>query len=96
VTFPSDSDAVSAVERRFTGRLAAYLDEQGTDADREAVMPEPPWPDLNDDMLAFLLARYHEICETSSDHGAAVWLAVHAWFEGGLAERTRQRREASG
>ncbi len=61
---------------------------------RAARQPSPPWPDENCPVLRYLLWKANE----SLDHGmdirtALIQLAVHAWFEGGVENYDRGRRD---
>jgi hypothetical protein len=38
-------------------------------------------------MLGYLLERTSEIVDGEGSQAGLIWLAVHAWFEGALAER---------
>lgn len=93
-------DEVSTVTQEFAQALMLYVGDQGTCEDRdEAELGQPPHPDRDSPMLKYLIQRAAEIAEytwpTDPEGVAAaeafVWLAVHAWFEGGLAERARAR-----
>lgn len=89
-----------ATSQAFLRRIDSYITAQETEDDRKAEMPEPPWPDEQNVMLKYLVARADEIMmdrftsiATAGDafNEAVMYLSVHAWFEGGLAERARSR-----
>lgn len=91
-------DDESSIYPAFHQKLEAYARTQGTETDREVALAEPPWPNDSSEMLAYLLARAKEmmsddsVADPTAALGTAItWLAVTAWFEGGLAERARQR-----
>lgn len=71
--------------------LGKYLDAQSDEAAslRHAVMPAHPWPSDDNPMLAYLLRRAQEITQSDDVPTAMTWLAVHAWFEGALADRSK-------
>jgi hypothetical protein len=48
-----------------------------------------PWPAIDKVTLRFLIAEAVELARTESIETLAPWLAVHAWFEGGMAETDR-------
>ena len=74
-----------AIER-WSDELAAYLESQSAvSALRENDMPDFPWPNRDNPMLAYLVRRSEEMAESDGRPAADVWLAVHAWFEGALA-----------
>lgn len=93
-----DNPLDSKVFLEFSAALDQYITSQDTEADRKAEMPAPPWPTDDNVMLEYLLHRARElILNVTVDDDAAlkptfVWLAVTAWFEGGLAERGRARQ----
>jgi hypothetical protein len=68
--------------------LAEYADRQHPDVQRRrhSTQPETPWPAIDNVMLRFLIAEALELATTESTETVALWLAVHAWFEGALAE----------
>jgi hypothetical protein len=77
--------------------LGAYADRQHPDAQqrRHVSQPEPPWPAIDNVMLRFLIAEALELATTEPTETVTLWLAVHAWFEGGLAEIDRARTTAA-
>jgi hypothetical protein len=98
-----DDDNQSATLEEYSDRLMTYMSLQDTEADREATAPEPPWPDENNEMLAYLMnraiematkAEMAELPTTEWMRRVTCWLAPHAWYEGGLAERARSRNQA--
>lgn len=69
--------------------LETYLDGQSTVAElRRETMPGAPWPADDNAMLAYLLHTARSRFESGPDAGdlrtVLVWLAAHAWFEGGI------------
>ncbi|TDO45923.1 hypothetical protein EV643_112253 [Kribbella sp. VKM Ac-2527] len=70
---------------QWAEQLEQYLDEQASvEHLRERQMPQPPWPANDNPMLGYLLTRAQEIAANEGQRTALVWLAAHAWFEGGL------------
>lgn len=58
-------------------------------------MFQPPWPELENPALQYLLHRF----QASVDAGmnlptAAASLAAHSWFEGGIANYDRGQADA--
>ena len=52
---------------------------------RTAKMPEPPWPDPDNPMLAALLHdAFRNIASGIAVQEAILQLATHCWFEGGI------------
>lgn len=69
-------------------RLDSYHDgQEGIEALRSRIQPNPPWPEADNPMLCYLLARAMEIYEESGPETAMTWVAVHAWFESALDAR---------
>ena len=70
-------DFSSAPERMTSSAIAdthCVLAQQA----RLATPPAAPWPSQQSPMLRYLVAN------TEGADAALVWLATHAWFEGGL------------
>lgn len=86
---PSD-DADSPAFRAWSDRILVYMKDQELDDARRAQMPDPPWPEQDNDMLGYLVQRAGEVQENEGIRAAILWLATHAWFEGALDERSRQ------
>ena len=85
-------DDKNEVLLRYRERLELYFAEQGLPDDRATPVPLPPWPDDGNVVVAYLIDRARDIAEGGSAVGleaALVWLTIHAWFEGGMAERSR-------
>jgi hypothetical protein len=80
--------------REYSVQLAAYLDGQGSGLDtlRSRTQPNPPWPETDNPMLGYLIARANEILVAEGAKAAIVWLAVHSWFEGSIEERAKLLR----
>lgn len=69
-------------------RLDSYLEgQEGIESLRSRIQPKPPWPEADNPMLGYLLARALEILEEDGPETAMTWLAVHAWFESALDTR---------
>ena len=84
-----DSDA----HARWKDELSAYVDAQGLlDALRLRSESEAPWPARDNPMLCYITERAHEIAATKGPDAAFDWLALNAWFEGAIAERSRFAR----
>jgi hypothetical protein len=62
---------------------------------RGVPMPEAPWPTTHDAMLKYLLLKARD-CITAGmgENEAMLQLAVHAWYEGGIANYDRGQRDA--
>ena len=56
----------------------------------------PPWPELGNPMLEHLLDRARAIADHDGVEQAFVWLAAHAWFEGGIDYANRAVRQITG
>jgi hypothetical protein len=62
---------------------------------REATQPNPPWPDEDNPMMRFLLAKAIASVEAGMERDIAMLqLAAHAWFEGGIEGYDRGQRDA--
>lgn len=61
--------------------------QEGVEALRPRIQPNPPWPEPDNPMLGYLLARAMEIHEENGPESAIAWVAVHAWFESALDTR---------
>lgn len=72
-------------------RFRARVEEQGPRAQELRTRPvgDPPWPDPSDPILEYLCARAAQINEEEGASAAIIWLATHAFFEGGIAEHSR-------
>lgn len=75
----------------FANSLLAYCDSQAAPADlaRLTHQPHAPWPATDNPMLRYLIASTLTLAETENLHSALLWLASHAWFEGGLEAISR-------
>ena len=70
---------------QWSDQLALYLENQSAvESLRDSDMPQFPWPDADNSMLAYLVQRSEELADSDGRPAAVVWLAVHAWFEGAL------------
>ena len=69
-----------------------YADEMkellGLDS-RDVEMPNPPWPDRDNPMLRYLLWKAQDVADEEGLKSAFIWLATHAWFEGGWDAKAR-------
>ena len=83
----------SAVFARWSEQLGQYVHGQGSlDALRLRSNTEPPWPDVDNPMLCYLIERASEIVDRDGIDPAIAWLATHAWLEATIAERSRLAR----
>ena len=74
-------------------RVNGYMDgQEGVEALRSRVQPNPPWPEADNPMLGYLIARAMEIHEEDGPLNAITWVAVHAWFESALDTRAEMIR----
>ena len=81
----SDASPAAALWRE---RVDSYMDGQdGVEALRRRIQPHPPWPEADNPMLGYLIARAMEIHEEHGLESAIAWVAVHAWFESALDTR---------
>ncbi len=90
----SDKDRPGPALEKWREAIEAYMEGQGDALAplRAREQPHPPWPDHDNPMIAYLVARALEVAEEEGLEGAIVWLAVHGWFEGALDERARMLR----
>jgi hypothetical protein len=83
-----DDSEDSAALKLWRERLSSYLDgQEGIEGLRSRVQPNSPWPERDNPMLGYLIARAMEILEEEGPQSALTWLAVHAWFESALDTR---------
>ncbi len=83
-----DDDDGSPARVLWGERLNSYLDgQEGIESLRSRIHPNPPWPEADNPMLGYLLARAMEIVVEDGPETAMTWLAVHAWFESALDTR---------
>ncbi len=75
----------------FANSLLAYCDSQAAPAGlaRLTHQPQAPWPATDNPMLRHLIASTLTLVEAENLHSALLWLATHAWFEGGLEAISR-------
>ena len=84
VSYFDDNDDSPAVAL-WSERLDSYMDgQEGVEALRRRIQPNPPWPEADNPMLGYLIARAMEIYEEQGPEPAITWVAVHAWFESAL------------
>ena len=75
-------------------RLAGYLEGQDrVEALRSRTQPNPPWPEADNPMVGYLIARALEIYEDGGAEMAIAWAVVHAWFEATLDTRAALIRD---
>ena len=87
MTYFDDNDDSPALAE-WQERIAPYLDgQEGIEALRSRVQPNPPWPEADNPMLGYLIARAMEIHDEAGIETALTWLAVHAWFEAAVDTR---------
>lgn len=74
--------------------LKEFVSAQGPEAFalRSHPIGTPPWPDPDDPILSYLCAKAVEIHDENGLRSALIWLATHAYFEGGIAEVARSTR----
>jgi hypothetical protein len=90
--FPGD-DVSESVALEKWHEIYAYLVEQAlVAAFRGSEQPSAPWPAKGNPMLGYIIDRAREIVDADGVDAALVWLGVHAWFEGGVADRARSVR----
>src|SRR4051812_31649017 len=86
----ADEGRDSPALAQWKDRLSRYIDGQGgLEALRLRLPSEPPWPDADNPMLAYLNERSREIATADGLDSAIAWVARHAWFEGAISERAR-------
>jgi hypothetical protein len=62
---------------------------------RDNEMPDVPWPEVGSPALRYLLHKFRASVEAGMDvETAATSLAVHSWFEGGVAGYDRGQVDA--
>ncbi len=87
MSYFDDNDDSPAIEQ-WRERVDSYLDgQEGVEALRRRIQPNPPWPEADNPMLGYLIARALEIHEDQGPESAIAWVAVHAWFESALDGR---------
>jgi hypothetical protein len=75
-------------------RMKQDRDRGDWDDPRLADQPEAPWPAREDPALRYLMYSFNESVKRGIDlQTAAIQLAVHAWFEGGVANYDRGQRD---
>ena len=92
MSYFDDNDTSPAADL-WGERVNDYMDGQdGVEALRSRVQPHPPWPEADNPMLGYLIARAMEIHEEDGPLTAITWVAVHAWFESALDTRAEMIR----
>lgn len=67
--------------------------KEGVEALRSRIQPNPPWPEADNPMVGYLVARAVEIHERSGLEAALGWAVVHAWFESAIDTRASLIRQ---
>jgi len=81
-------DDESAARDHWGERLNAYLDgQEGVEALRDRVQPNPPWPGSDNPMVGYLVARALEISEEHGVKEAIAWAVVYGWYESAIDTR---------
>jgi hypothetical protein len=89
----ADPGADSEVFARWSERLGQYVQGQGAlDALRLRPDTDAPWPQRDNPMLCYLIERAAELVEHDGIDVAIAWLAMEAWLEATIAERSRLSR----
>ena len=87
-TLPFGVDSGGDAIERWRSRLTAYLDGMASVEEvRQHSQGQRPWPLPDNPMLGYLLDRASEMLKESKQSDVLIWLAVHAWFEGAIAEK---------
>lgn len=80
----------------WNDRVESYLDgQEGVEALRSRIQPNPPWPEADNPILGYLVARALEIHQEQGPEAAIAWVAVQAWFESALDTRAEVIRHLS-
>ena len=91
--FPGDDVSDSAAFEKWHADIPDYLAQQGLIAAiRDNEQPHPPWPAKGNPMLGYIIDRAREIVDDAGVDAALLWLGVHAWFEGAVADRAHTAR----
>ena len=62
---------------------------------RNGEMYQPPWPEIDNPILRYLLHKFQASVDAGMDvMGAAASLAAHSWFEGGIENYDRGRSDS--
>jgi hypothetical protein len=91
-----EDHASSDAAARWAADLGKYLHDQIAP---KYLVHRPlgthPWPSTSNPMLWYLIDRAHELAR-SDVYTAIVWVAVHAWFEGAMDDKSRALALLSG
>jgi hypothetical protein len=81
-----ETDHPEPYAQLVASQLLSYCDSQSLSSQhaRRRSQPETPWPAADNPMLRYLIANAIWSVETDGVPSALLWLATHAWFEGGL------------
>jgi hypothetical protein len=81
-----ETDQPTQLAQIISGQLLTYSDSQRLAARlaRRKSQPEALWPPADNPMLRYLIANAIWLVETEGVPSGLLWLATHAWFEGGL------------
>lgn len=85
-----DSPALAQWEERLTSYLAV---QEGIEALRSRIQPNPPWPEADNPMVGYLIARAMEIHDDGGLEMALAWAVPHAWFESAVETRAALIRQ---
>ena len=92
MSYNDDNESSPAIEL-WGDRVSSYIDgQEGVGTLRSRIQPNPPWPESDNPMLGYLIARAMEIHEEHGPESAIAWVAVHAWFESALDTRAEMIR----
>lgn len=84
----ADDNENSPAAATWAARVTSYLTAQeGIEPLRSRVQPNAPWPESDNPMLGYLIARAIEIMEKDGPETALLWVAVHSWFESAIDTR---------
>lgn len=84
----SDDNAESPALDLWNERLVAYLNgQEGIEALRARAQPNSPWPEVDNPMVGYLIARAIEIHDEHGLESALAWAIVHSWFESAIDTR---------
>lgn len=89
-----DHNADSPALALWGDQLASYLHgQEGIEALRSRTQPNLPWPEADNPMVGYLIARALELAEDDGLESAITWAVAHAWFESALDSRAAVIRE---
>lgn len=97
---PNDIEGSLNVPDQIADPMLAAKDQQDADrgdwpSPRDHRQPEPPWPAEDNPVLRYLLWTAKASVAAGMDPEVAMLqLAVHTWFEGGIAGHDGGQRDA--